>query len=129
MTDWNGKTIGKIVSKSCKRVRPGERGAWISNERCSYVVEIDGRRYVGRGRGDGMAVNLRQTKGLSGRKGLLRGKDTVRVYFSHTGKTMRVQLTPEVWRKLHELKKTDDTYYATTRNDYLALRPYVREDD
>jgi hypothetical protein len=68
MTDWNGKVIGRIISKRCSRVRPGERGAWISNERCSYVVEIDGRRYVGRGRGDGISVNLRQTKALSGRR-------------------------------------------------------------
>lgn len=65
--DFNGKVIGRIVSKKCSRVRPNERGAWISNERCSYVVEINGRRYVGRGRGEGMAVNLRQSKALNGR--------------------------------------------------------------
>lgn len=62
-TDWHGNTIGKIVRKTCRRVRPGERGAWISNERCSYVVEIDGKRFAGRGRGDGIAVNLRPMKG------------------------------------------------------------------
>jgi hypothetical protein len=63
---WGGKNIGRIVSKKCRRVRPGERGAWISNESCSYVVEIDGRRYVGRGRGDGVALSLRQRKSLDG---------------------------------------------------------------
>lgn len=59
---FDGKTIGKIVGKKCRRVRPGERGSWISNERCSYTVQIGGRRYHGRGRGEGMAVNLRQMK-------------------------------------------------------------------
>ena len=62
LQSWDGKPIGKIVRKTCRKVRPGERGAWISNERCSYVVDIDGRRYTGRGRGDGIAVNLRQMK-------------------------------------------------------------------
>lgn len=66
ITDWEGKPIGKIVSKRCSRVRPHERGAWISSERCSYVVEIGGRRYAGRGRGDGISVSLRQMKGRSG---------------------------------------------------------------
>jgi hypothetical protein len=66
MTDWHGNVIGRIISKSCKRVRPHERGAWISGERCSYVVEIDGRRYTGRGRGEGVSVSLRQMKGKSG---------------------------------------------------------------
>lgn len=62
LQSWDGKPIGKIVRKSCRKVRPHERGAWISGERCSYVVEINGRRYAGRGRGDGIHVNLRQTK-------------------------------------------------------------------
>ena len=62
-TDWHGTAIGRIVRKTCKRVRPGERGAWISGERCSYVVEIDGKRFAGRGRGDGINVNLRPMKG------------------------------------------------------------------
>ncbi len=66
ITDGHGKVIGRIVTKRCTRVRPGERGAWISNERCSYVVEIGGRRYAGRGRGEGMGVNLRQMRGRSG---------------------------------------------------------------
>ncbi len=60
--------IGTIVRKSCSRVRPGERGAWISNERCSYTVKIGGRTYHGRGRGEGMAINLRQSKQLNGRR-------------------------------------------------------------
>ena len=35
--DWHGKeVVAVIVRKRCRRVRPGERGAWISNERCSY---------------------------------------------------------------------------------------------
>lgn len=69
---------------------------------------------------------VKRSKPLRG----LRGESkTVRVYFAETAKTRNVQVTPEVWRKLRELKKTGDTYYATTRNDYVALRPYVRDDD
>ncbi len=67
---WSGATIGRILKKSCKRHKPGSGsrpGAWISNETCSYVVEIDGRKYVGRGHGDNMHVNLRQSKTLQGR--------------------------------------------------------------
>lgn len=60
--DWNGNKIGTIVDKRCTRVKPHERGSWISNERCSYVVKIGGSYYAGRGRGDGIAVNLRQMK-------------------------------------------------------------------
>jgi hypothetical protein len=59
----------------------------------------------------------------------LSGRDTVRVYFAETARTRNVQVTPEVWRKLRELKKDGDTYMASTRNDYLALRPYVRDED
>jgi hypothetical protein len=60
---WDGKeAVGKIVSAKCKKVRPHERGSWISGERCSYVVDVNGRRYAGRGRGDGIHVNLRQMK-------------------------------------------------------------------
>lgn len=63
---WDGKSIGTITHKKCSRVRPGERGAWISSERCSYTAKIDGRTYIGRGRGDGIAVTLRQRKALDG---------------------------------------------------------------
>lgn len=66
MTDWHGNVIGRIVSKQCSRVRPGTRGSWISSERCTYTVVIDGRKYTGRGRGDGISVLLRQMKGRSG---------------------------------------------------------------
>lgn len=72
LTDWNGNVIGTIVSKRCARVRPGERGSWISNERCSYIASIDGRRYVGRGRGDGINVLFRQKKGEGGLGGARR---------------------------------------------------------
>lgn len=63
------------------------------------------------------------------RRGRLGESRTARVYFAETARTRTVQLTPEVWRKLRELKKDGDTYMASTRNDYLALRPYVRDDD
>lgn len=66
LTDWRGNIIGDIVSKKCRRIRPTGPGAWISNERCSYVVRIGDRLYTGRGRGDGIGVSLRQMKGRSG---------------------------------------------------------------
>ena len=66
LTDFEGKTIGKIVNKSCAKVPPHARGGWISSQRCSYTVEIGGRKYTGRGRGEGMGVSLRQMKGRSG---------------------------------------------------------------
>lgn len=66
ITDYHGKVIGRIVRKSCKRVPYGARGSWISGERCSYVVEAGGRRYAGRGRGEGIHVNLRQMRGRTG---------------------------------------------------------------
>jgi hypothetical protein len=90
ITDWEGKPIGTIVRKSCKRVRPHERGAWISNERCSYTVKIDGRHYVGRGRGDGISVSLRQRKTLDGN-----GKPLPPpVYFERKGPPPGVPLVP-----------------------------------
>jgi hypothetical protein len=66
ITDWEGKPIATIVHKTCRKVSPHERGAWISNERCSYTVKAEGRTYVGRGRGDGIHVSLRQRKSLDG---------------------------------------------------------------
>lgn len=63
ITDARGNHVGTIIAKSCSRVRPGQRGAWISGQRCSYTVKIGHRIYVGRGRGDGMFVNLRQKRG------------------------------------------------------------------
>ena len=47
---------------NCTRVRPGERGAWISNERCSYQFRIHGQLYACRGRGDGIAASCRIMK-------------------------------------------------------------------
>lgn len=58
ITDWAGKVLG-YGSAKCTKVGPHERGAWISNERCSYRFEIDGKMYHGRGRGDGISVALR----------------------------------------------------------------------
>lgn len=74
---------------------------------------------------------VRRTKllGVRGARGLRGEEKTARVYFAENGQMRRVQVTPEVWRKLRELKKTDGVYYATTRNDYLTLRPYVRDED
>lgn len=63
VTDWHGKVVGRIISKTCRKVRPGSRRDWISNEQCSYTVEIDGCKFVGRGRGDGISLTLRQKRG------------------------------------------------------------------
>jgi hypothetical protein len=71
---WDGKPLGTLVTKSCKQVSPYERGAWISNLRCSYTFKIDGRTYVGRGRGDGIVVSLRQRKALDGLSGARKGR-------------------------------------------------------
>jgi len=59
ITDWNGKVLGygRVVSRS--KVAPHAPGGWISSERVSYQFEIDGKKYHGRGRGDGIAVALR----------------------------------------------------------------------
>jgi hypothetical protein len=52
--------IGRKVS--CTRIRPGQPGSWISNERCSYQFNIRGRWYSCRGYGEGMATTCRLTK-------------------------------------------------------------------
>lgn len=66
LTDFNGKIVAKGRALRCVKVKPHERGAWISNERCSYqfYVERNGERvyYAGRGRGDGIAVTARRMK-------------------------------------------------------------------
>jgi len=72
LTDWHGKVIGHGSAK-CKKLRPNERGAWISNERCSYRFEVDGKMYHGRGRGDGLAVTLRPMKPAKQARPPLRG--------------------------------------------------------
>ena len=62
LNDGRGKKIGEGEIVSCTRVRPGQRGSWISNERCSYRFQIDGRWYHGRGYGEGMSLSLTPMK-------------------------------------------------------------------
>lgn len=62
LTDGKGKVIGRGEIVSCTRIRPGERGSWISNERCSYRFKVGNRWYYGRGYGNGMSVSLRPYK-------------------------------------------------------------------
>lgn len=54
------KLIGLGMLLGCSKVRPGQRGAWISNERCSYHFKIRGKWFSCRGRGEGMAASCRR---------------------------------------------------------------------
>lgn len=49
---------------------------------------------------------------------------TTRVYFSESAATLTIELTEETRKYLRQLAKVDGVYMASTRNDYLALRPY-----
>lgn len=62
LTDWHGKTIAKGRKVNCTKIRPGQRGDWISNERCSYQFKFQGLWYGCRGMGDGMSASCRIMK-------------------------------------------------------------------
>jgi len=66
LVDGHGKTIGRGRKVNCTRIRPGQRGDWISNERCSYQFKIRGLWYGCRGMGDGMAASCRAMKSAKG---------------------------------------------------------------
>ena len=68
LTDGSGKKIGEGHVVSCTRIRPGQPGSWISNERCSYRFKVNGKWYAGRGYGDGMAFTGREMKRPPGRR-------------------------------------------------------------
>lgn len=69
LTDWYGKTIGRGRKVNCTKIRPGQRGDWISNERCSYQFKIRGLWYACRGMGDGMSASCRVMKKAPPRSG------------------------------------------------------------
>ena len=69
LTDWHGKTIGRGRKVNCTKIRPGQRGDWISSERCSYQFKIRGLWYGCRGMGDGMAASCRVKKKAPARSG------------------------------------------------------------
>ena len=62
LTDWQGNILGygRVISSS--KIPHGARGSWISDRRVSYNFVIDGKRYHGRGYGEGMLLNLRPFK-------------------------------------------------------------------
>lgn len=62
LTDFGGRVIGTGQVINSTRVKPGARGAWISNERVSYHFNVDGRWYSCRGRGDGIVASCRAMK-------------------------------------------------------------------
>ncbi len=62
LKDGHGNVIGKGRKVNCTKIRPGQRGDWISNERCSYQFKIRGLWYGCRGMGDGMAASCRVMK-------------------------------------------------------------------
>ena len=54
------KLIGIGRKLSCTRIRPGQSGSWISNERCSYQFKIRGKWFACRGFGEGVAASCRR---------------------------------------------------------------------
>lgn len=65
LADGHGNALSTSGHKvGCTKVKPFERGAWISSERCSYRFKVDGRWYACRGRGDGIAASCRVMKKL-----------------------------------------------------------------
>lgn len=70
LADGHGNQIGRGRKIGCTRIRPGQPGSWISNERCSYQFIVSGKPYSCRGYGDGVAVSCREMKkaprGLAG---------------------------------------------------------------
>ena len=62
LKDGSGNVVARGGINKCRKVRPHERGAWISNEVCSYYFKADGRWYSCRGRGDGVSASCRLMK-------------------------------------------------------------------
>lgn len=50
--------------------------------------------------------------------------DTHRVYFAEQARFAYIDRGPEIDTYVRQLKCDNGTYLATTRADYLALRPY-----
>lgn len=62
LTDWHGNVIARGFVNRCTKVRPGQPGAWISSERCSYHFVDQGQWYSCRGRGDMLAASCTKMK-------------------------------------------------------------------
>lgn len=62
LTDGSGAVIGHGHKVRCSKIRPGARGSWISNERCSYRFKVSGQWYACRGMGDEVAASCRAMK-------------------------------------------------------------------
>lgn len=73
LADFNGSVIGHGHKVNCTKIRPGARGSWISDERCSYRFKVGGRWYACRGMGDGMSASCRAMKPTSVKKARLAG--------------------------------------------------------
>ncbi len=50
--------LGWVIG--CRKIRPGQPGGWISNERCSYHFKIRGKWFSCRGYGEGMSASCRR---------------------------------------------------------------------
>jgi hypothetical protein len=73
LTDFNGKILGFGQRVNCAKVRPGARGSWISDERCSYRFKVGGQWYACRGTGEGMSASCRAMKPASVKRAHLSG--------------------------------------------------------
>lgn len=62
LTDFKGRSLGQGFQRNCRRLKPGQPGAWIDSQKCSYNFKVDGRWYSCRGYGEGIAVNCRIMK-------------------------------------------------------------------
>lgn len=49
---------------------------------------------------------------------------TVRVFFAHQARTAEIEIGPFVREYLSQLQCVDGVYLASTRADFIALRPY-----
>lgn len=62
LTAWDGRIVGYGTQTGCTKIRPPQRGAWISSTRCSYRFRVHGQLYSCRGYGEGVAANCRIIK-------------------------------------------------------------------
>lgn len=49
---------------------------------------------------------------------------TIRVYFAEQARTADIDVGEHVLAYVRQLNRVDGVYMASTRGDYLALRPY-----
>lgn len=68
LQDGHGKQVGAGHVVSCKKIKPGAPGAWMSNERCSYRFKVDGVWWSVRGYGDGLYTHTPKRMAKSPRR-------------------------------------------------------------